>query len=474
MDAIYFFISSLQWQDILDICISSYILFRLYALFRGTAAFNVMVGLAFLWLVKGLSMKLGLIVLSFALQGITAAAAIIIVVIFRNEIRTVFKTKNIRSILWDAPQTITRSSLEAISEAMFELGEKGVGALLVLPGKDDLDDYVQNGISWQGLVSKEMVKSIFWYGNPVHDGAAIVEGDKISRVGCILPLSLSNDLPATFGTRHRAAVGLSEQTDAFVLIVSEESGRVSTAKSGSIRYPKDRRELKSMLEDHLGRKASSGKAEKNERFEMALAAFLSFMLVSVAWLGFTRTSDTTPYNANIQYSGRAPGVEIVSSSDDVVKVWLSGASTLMKSVQSEKLSVVVDLSNLPMGKNKVKIPLDSVNTPPGVELYRVTPSEIEVTLDRTITKEIPVQIDWEGTLPADLLMVEATVQPPEIEVTGRSLLLTEVNTLYTEKIPLGEIEKSEKINAFIDFPEDIKPSTGDEKRVTVLYKVEKR
>ena len=93
MDAIQLFFSSLRWQDILDICISSYILLRLYALFRGTAAFRVMVGLAFLWLFQGLALKLGLIVLSYAIQGITAAAAIIIVVIFRNEIRTVTITR---------------------------------------------------------------------------------------------------------------------------------------------------------------------------------------------------------------------------------------------------------------------------------------------------------------------------------------------------------------------------------------------
>jgi len=240
MDAFYLFFSSLRWQDILDICISSYILFRLYALFRGTAAFRVMLGLAFLWLIQGLSLKIGLIVLSYAIQGITAAAAIIIVVIFRNEIRTVFQTKNVRAIFWGEPQKVRRTSIEKLSEAVFELAEKKTGALLVYPGTDDLEEHVQNGIQWEGKVSREMVKSIFWHGNPVHDGAAIVEGDRISRVACILPLSLRDDLPAFFGTRHRASVGLSENSDALVILASEETGRVMVAKTGLFSHPKTR------------------------------------------------------------------------------------------------------------------------------------------------------------------------------------------------------------------------------------------
>ena len=476
MDAIRLFFSSLRWQDIIDICISSFILFRLYALFRGTAAFRVMLGVAFLWLFQGLSLKLGLIVLSYAIQGITAAAAIIIVVIFRNEIRTVFQTKNVRAIFWGAPLKNQTTSIEAVSEAVFELSEKKIGALLVYSGKDDLEEQVQNGIQWGGMISREMVKSIFWHGNPVHDGAAIVDGDRISRVGCILPLSLRDDLPVYFGTRHRAAVGLSEKSDALVVLVSEETGRVMTAKAGTFYYPKTRGELKTTLEDHMGRRgAFNTKAGKNDRLEMIAAACLSFLLVSVAWFGFTRSSDTlVSFDVPIQYTGRAQGVDIVDASDDVVKVQLIGAGTLIKSVRSDKLSVIVDLSNLPVGANTLRITPDAVSSPPGVDVYRITPSEIEVTLDRYAVKELPVQVDWKGKLSADLLLAEASEQPSSVQVTGRSLLLKELSTLYTVPISLDDIEKSDKTTVLISFPENIKPSAGQKDRVTVTYKVVKR
>jgi diadenylate cyclase len=475
MDSIYIFFSSLRWQDILDVFINSYILFRLYALFRGTATFRVLVGLAFLWFFQRLATSLGLIVTSWAFQGITTAAAFIIIVIFRNEIRTVFQTKNMRAIFWGVPQKINKASIEVLSDVVFDLSETRVGALLVYPGKDDLDEHVQNAIPWNGLVSKEMIKSIFWRGNPVHDGAAIVEGDRVSHVACILPLSLRDDLPASFGTRHRAAAGLSEKSDALVVVVSEETGRVATVKGGEFSYPKSRAELKGILEDHVGRKTFSSKADKNERYEMITAVCLSFLLISIIWFSYTRGLDTlVSFEVPIQFTGRSPGVDIVGSSDDVVRVHISGAGKLIGSVRPNQIAVNIDLGSVPLGVNTLRILPNDVTLPPGITLDRVTPSEIEITLDKTVVKSLPVQADWTGKLPENLLLTEATLDPAQIQVTGRSLLLKDISILYTEKIPLSGIDKSGKQTAVIVFPDKIKPSPGQKDRVTVFYKVKPR
>jgi diadenylate cyclase len=475
MDSIYIFFSSLRWQDILDICINSYILFRLYALFRGTATFRVLVGLAFLWFFQRLALSIGLIVTSWAIQGITAAAAIIIIVIFRNEIRTVFQTKNMRAILWGVPQKMHKASIELLSDVTFDLAEARVGALLVYPGKDDLDEHIQNSVPWQGIVSKEMIKSIFWHGNPVHDGAIIVDGERVSQVSCILPLSLRDDLPASFGTRHRAAAGLSEKSDALVVVVSEETGRVATVKGGVFSYPKSRAALKTTLEDHVGRKTFNAKADKSELYEMITAACLSFLLISSVWFGFTRSLDTlVSFEVPIQYTGRMPGVDIVGSSDDVVRVHVIGAGALIKSVRADQIAVNIDLGSLPLGENTLRILPDDVSLPPGVALNRVTPSEILVTLDKYAVRSLPVQADWTGKLPDDLLLTEATLDPPEIQVTGRSLLLKGLDTLYTEKIPLDGIDKTGKISVAVLFPDKIKPSPGQKERITVFYKVSER
>jgi DNA integrity scanning protein DisA with diadenylate cyclase activity len=179
-----------RWRDILDILIMSYILFRLYVLFKGTNVLRVLMGLLVLWIFQKIALYVGLIVTSWAVQGFTAVAAIIIIVIFRNEIRTVLQAKNIRALLWETRHHEIETPVDIISEAIFEMAKKGTGAIIVIPGKEDINDSVHSGIKWDGLISKEMILSVFWHENPVHDGAAVIQGNRIMQVGAVLPLSL--------------------------------------------------------------------------------------------------------------------------------------------------------------------------------------------------------------------------------------------------------------------------------------------
>ena len=184
MDHLFNFFREVRWQDLLDIALNSYILFRLYVLFRGTSAFRVLVGIAIFWISQKLALSLGLVVTSWVIQGITLVAAVIIVVIFRNEIRSVLQAKNFKSILWGFPRSAEGAPAEAVAEALFELAHSRTGALLILPGKEDLSEAVHSGIPWQGLVSKEMIMTIFWRDNPVHDGAAVSSWSPDRRSGC--------------------------------------------------------------------------------------------------------------------------------------------------------------------------------------------------------------------------------------------------------------------------------------------------
>ena len=157
-----FLLMSIRWQDVVDITLNSYILFRLYVLFRGTNVFRVLVGIALLWFFQRVSVSLGFIVSSWAIQGITAFAALIIIVVFRNEIRSVLQARNLKAILWGFPQKALHTPIEIIVESVYELAQRRTGALIVFPGKEDLSEVVQSGVPWRGLVSKEMILNIFW------------------------------------------------------------------------------------------------------------------------------------------------------------------------------------------------------------------------------------------------------------------------------------------------------------------------
>jgi diadenylate cyclase len=187
MNTLLSFLFSIRWQDLVDVLLNSYILFRFYVLFRGTVVLRVLAGIALLWVFQRIAVALGLIVTSWAMQGIIAGAALIIIIVFRNEIRNVLQAKNLRALLWGVPQKSVGTPIDAVVEAVYDLARKRIGALIVFPGREDLQETIQGGVRWDGMVSKEMLLSIFWNGNPVHDGAAMIQGNRITRVGASCP-----------------------------------------------------------------------------------------------------------------------------------------------------------------------------------------------------------------------------------------------------------------------------------------------
>ncbi|MES0446929.1 MAG: diadenylate cyclase [Desulfobacterales bacterium] len=476
MDTLFSFIFSIRWQDFLDIAISSYILFRLYVLFRGTNVFRVIAGIALLWFFQRISVTLGLIVTSWAMQGIIALAAIIIIIVFRNEIRSVLQAKNLRAILWGFPGGETKTPIEIIVESVYDLSRKGIGALLVFPAKENLEDVLQSGIPLNGLVSKEMITSIFWHGNPVHDGAAVISGDRIVEVGAILPLSHRDDLPSHYGTRHRAAAGLAEATDALAVIVSEERGSVLSAKGSDISEAQSKAELARILQEHVGIAAESSDNNSRKKTEIAVAAVASVLIVSGLWISFSRGQETLiELEIPVEYTGRDPGMEIIDTSVNTVKLQLGGSGALIKSAGPEQVKVALDLGNAVVGSNTFTITNDNITLPPGVYLKSVMPSVVDVNLDIPVERELPVQVDWTGKLPRNLIVVEVKVRPEKTRIIGGGWILKNLSTIYTEKVPLDNIKGSGTINANLALnPASLKIASGSKDRVEIEYVVKRR
>lgn len=476
MEKLLTFLASIRWQDAVDIAINSYILFRLYVLFRGTNVFRVLMGIAFLWFFQRMAGSLGLIVTSWVIQGIIAAAALIIIVVFRNEIRSVLQAKNLKAILWGSLREGFTTPVEEIVEASFELGRRRMGALIVIPGKEDLGEVIQSGISWQGLLSREMILSIFWHDNPVHDGAAIIRGDRVTEVSAVLPLSQRTDLPSHYGTRHRAAAGLAEETDALVLIVSEERGTVSVAKGSELKGVRGKEALSEILREHMGiPEIEEGRLGKG-KLELGIAALVSFLFISGVWFSFTRGMDTlSTLEIPIEYMNRAPSMQILDASINTVRLDLSGSGALIRSVRPEQVKVRLDLSKAVVGLNAFNITQENITLPPGVILKNVRPHVVEVTLDVLVKRAFPIQVDWVGKLPGNLRLVEAKLTPERIQVIGESRILENVSTIYTEKVSVDRIDKSGTMTVKVALsPASLKTATESEDRVTVNYVIKER
>lgn len=476
MNPLISFLLSIRIQDIVDVLLNSYILFRLYVLFRGTNVIRVVAGIALLWIFQRIAVALGLIVTSWAMQGIIAGAALIIVIVFRNEIRNVLQAKNLRALLWDFPQKGARTPIDAVVEGIYELARSRIGALIVVPGKDDLDETIQGGVDWGGLVSKEMLVSIFWNGNPVHDGAAILSGGRIIRVGTILPLSLRSDLPQYYGTRHRAAAGLAERSDALVLVVSEERGQVVAAKGNTFLPIHDNVSLRQTLADHLGIGGTNTESSKRERRELLAAAVICVLCMSGVWFSFAKGMETlTSVEVPLEYLNRDTHMQIVSTSVNTVRLHLSGSSALIGSLRPDQVKAKLDLSNAVNGENTFALSADNIVFPPGLRLNRIEPPEVKVILDIPITKELPVQVDWVGALPEGLILESVSVTPNRVTVVGPQRILDQTSTIYTEKVSLDTLKASDRLMVHLLLePASLKLADGSKGDVDINFTIGRR
>ncbi|HZJ73340.1 MAG TPA: diadenylate cyclase CdaA [Perlabentimonas sp.] len=261
MDLIPLFIS-IRILDIIDILLVALLLYQIYVLIKGTVAINIFMGIFSLyifWLiVKALNMEL----LSSILGQIIGVGVIALIIVFQQEIRRFllligsrYFSKNrfsierlfrIKTEKYDSPVNI-----EAIVKASRNLSEQKVGALIVITKESNLKLYAETGDTINAETSSRLIENIFFKNSPLHDGAMIIQNNLIYAVRCVLPLSENPDLPASYGLRHRAAIGISEITDALVVVVSEETGRISFAKNGEIDLNITPAELREALEDNL-------------------------------------------------------------------------------------------------------------------------------------------------------------------------------------------------------------------------------
>ncbi|WP_246805246.1 diadenylate cyclase [Desulfosarcina cetonica] len=334
---------------------------------------------------------------------------------------------------------------------------------------------IQGGVVWQGKLSREMLVSIFWHGTPVHDGATIIQGDQVTEVAAILPLSKRNDLPAYFGTRHRAAVGLAEQSDAMVIVVSEERGRVTVFKDEKIIHIEDNVELERILREHAGG-AAERSGLKRQTLELSLAALLCLASMTGIWFSFARGLETlVTLDVPVEFMNRDPRMELFSASASSVKLQLSGSGSLIKSIRPDQVKVKLNLANAVPGSNLVPISRESITLPPGIQLKQVDPQALEVNLDVPMEKTLAVQADWSGKLDKGLLLERVRIIPDTVKVVGGSLMLKQIETIYTEKIPLENITGSGTTTVSLVLqPSSLKLENGARNQVDVIYQVKQR
>lgn len=237
-------------QDSVDILLVACGVYWLLLLIRGTRAVQMLVGLLLLIAASAASQLFDLSTLSWILEHFLGSAVLIIIVLFQHDIRRALARVG-RGFFPTASDREESQMLEEVVRAAQTLAQKRVGALIVLARETSLDDQIEAGTSVDAMVSKELLTAIFLPYSPLHDGATVIDNGRIQSAGCVLPLSLRTDLPEGLGTRHRAALGVTEETDAVVVVVSEETGSISVVAAGEMTRDLDGPRLRSVLRDVL-------------------------------------------------------------------------------------------------------------------------------------------------------------------------------------------------------------------------------
>lgn len=240
-------LKQIRWQDLLDIFLVSIIVYRILLIIKGTKAAKMMVGLAILIAASLISRFLQLYTMDWIIQSFWAQIVIVMIIIFQPEIRKALAKMGESPLIYSFSSAEELRSMEEIIKASASLSNRKIGALIVLERDVSLKDYIEIGTPLDAKVTKELLLSIFHPTSPIHDGAAIIRGNRVVAAGCFLPITLGTEISKSLGTRHRAGIGITEETDAVAIIVSEETGTVSIAVHGKIEKIPDMGVLRNRL-----------------------------------------------------------------------------------------------------------------------------------------------------------------------------------------------------------------------------------
>ena len=247
--------------DVIDAILVAFLLYYVYKLVKGTVAINIFIGIVIIYLIWKLTQALQMQLLSNILGGFMTAGMFALIVVFQQEIRKFLlmigstnfgkRRKFFRQLKFLKTETFTETNVEAIVAACNRMSLSKTGALIVLERNNSLDFLTNTGDEMNITVTQPIIESIFFKNSPLHDGAVIIDNNIVTATRVILPINNEKNIPERFGLRHRAAIGITEKTDAIALVVSEETGQLSYIKNGEFVIFKDNLELTEMVKQDL-------------------------------------------------------------------------------------------------------------------------------------------------------------------------------------------------------------------------------
>jgi len=443
---------------------------------RASGTWKIAVGLSLAALASMVASLLELRGVEWLFTNLSQVAVIALLIIFQPEIRRFLE----HSIGFgrNSANGEDESLAALLDEALFDLASRRWGALVVLPGKDPLKQWLTKGTLLDAHPSHSLLLSLFDPDSPGHDGAVIIDGGRVRRFGVRLPLSDSDSLPKKYGTRHHAALGLVERTDAVVLAVSEERGVVSIFQSGRIMELGKQGDLQDKL---LVRQGQGGKKKKQarrsgRRWRTWLEMFASIFLAAFFWLVVisSRTDLREVFIAvPLEYS--RPPVNLILSENHLAeaKVLLSGPAALLDNLVPSQVRLKVDLSGMAAGRQLVNLTEENVEVPKKINVLEIQPSSLTLELKNLTLSQMKVKPQFIGELVEGLKIEDIEVSPVLVDVIVPEGKDVKQKELLTTPIYLENIKNTTTVFCKIVAPYGFQPQDKRWPDVSVTIKIER-
>lgn len=501
-----FSIQNITLAQLLDLILVAAVYYILLSLLRRSRARVLLRGTLFVVAAFFvITVLLPLPTFDYLVQVFLIVILIAIPIIFQPELRYLLEELGRSVGSFTLQRVQAEAALAPLVRAVQNLSDNRIGALIVLEGQDDLEDIRDTGVPMGGAVTSELLQTIFFDGTPLHDGAILIRGDRIVAAGCVLPVSNRQLYTGArrLGTRHRAAVGLTETTDALVIVVSEETGQISTARYGQLTSDIDKATLRDEIHQFYTPPAEDGLDRLSlrrlwERFrawwatstdasvgsamsDLALLALAILMALATWMFVVQQTNPITDQridNVPLVVEGPANGLRLMNELPDTVTIVAKTSDRLLPSLTPSSFRATVDLSGLEPGLHRLDVDVETEVRP--VQIVSISPSPIDVQLTAIVSRTVPVQVAvlGEDTIsPAVEIRGSPRVEPTEVVVTGAEADVSRVDHVQADILvadAVGPLQRARTVVPVDEFDNPVEGLVVQPEQVQVSVNIVRR
>jgi diadenylate cyclase len=470
---------NIRLVDIIDIGVITIFIYLLLVWLKKARARFILIGMVILGPIYIFARIFGLYLTTMVFQGFFAVFLIAIVVIFQEDLRRLFEQIAIwgisRKYILKIP---AQEQIDILGSAIANLSRKKIGALIVIRGRDPLERHLEAGTDLDGLLSQVFLESIFDPNVPSHDGAVVVDGIRITKFSTHLPLSTNIQEIGRLGTRHAAALGLTEQTDALCIVVSEETGLISVAEAGRLRQFNNIADFQGALEGFYRKRFPAKRRSPLVDFLAGhfLEKIIAIVLAASLWFAFGHRIEMIrrDFTIPIEYRNLSRDKIVSEPKQKHVSVTLSGTERIFNLLKPEELKLSLDMSGVKDGENKFFLTKDLINYPAGLSVLNIEPEEIKLKVYRLISLNVPIEINTQGRPPSDVKITQIKTVPEKVQVLIPSIIPQDQIKISTEPIDLKSIIQTTTLTPKLNIPSEARLPDDKYPEVKVIIEVEKK